>query len=124
MVSGIELHGDPSYLSQAVRNLLSHSLERSPAGGGVALELEKHADQSWSLRVRDSGRDLSDIELRALNAVRRFRGDEGRGAELRGDIGLPMAVVHEVCHQFGLTLKFSRAAGGGLDATISGVSKS
>ena len=77
--------------------------------------------QSWSLRIRDNGPGVSAIELRALNAVRRFRGDEGRGAELRGDIGLPLAVVHEVCHQFGLTLQFKPAEGGGLEAAISGV---
>jgi signal transduction histidine kinase len=120
---GVVLQGDPALLVQALRNLLSIALQRAPVDGTVAIEVEK-IGASWSLRVRDNGRDLSDIELRALNAVRRFRGDEGRGAELRGDIGLPLAVVHEVCHQFGLTLKFRRADGGGLEVTMSGVQAS
>jgi hypothetical protein len=74
--------------------------------------------------VSDTGADLSDAELRGLNAVRRFRGDEGRGAGLRGDIGLSLAVVHEVCHRFGLTLNFRRPESGGLEVTLSGVQKS
>jgi hypothetical protein len=74
----------------------------------------------WTLRVSDTGADLGDAELRALNAVRRFRGDEGRGAGLRGDIGLSLAVVHEVCHRFGLTLEFRRPSAGGLEVEMAG----
>jgi signal transduction histidine kinase len=118
---GIVLKGDASFMAQAIRNLLANALQRVPEGGTIAIELLKTGGGSWTLGVTDNGRDLSDIELRALNAVRRFRGDEGRGAELRGDIGLPLAVVHEVCHQFGLTLQFRRAEGGGLEVTMSGI---
>ena len=118
---GVVLQGDATFMVQAIRNLLSNALERAPVDGKVSIDMEK-VGATWSLRIRDNGRDLSAIELRALNAVRRFRGDEGRGAELRGDIGLPLAVVHEVCHQFGLTLQFKPADGGGLEVTMSGVS--
>lgn len=124
MDSGIVLHGDPAFLPQAVRNLLSNALQRVPSGGSITIEVLKTGGGAWTLGVTDNGAAPSDIELRALNAVRRFRGDEGRGAELRGDIGLPLAVVHEVCHQFGLTLKFRRAEGGGLEVTLSGVQAS
>jgi signal transduction histidine kinase len=120
--SGIVIQGDPAFLVQAVRNLLSNALQRVPSDGKVAIEVLRTGGGSWTLGVTDNGPAPSDIELRALNAVRRFRGDEGRGAELRGDIGLSLAVVHEVCHQFGLTLKFRRADGGGLEVTLSGVS--
>jgi signal transduction histidine kinase len=121
MDTGIVIQGEPSFLLQAVRNLLSYSLQRVSSDGVVKIEVLKTGGGSWTMGVTDNGVPPSDIELRALNAVRRFRGDEGRGAELRGDIGLPLAVVHEVCHQFGLTLKFARAAGGGLEVTLSGV---
>ena len=117
---GVVLQGDSSFMVQAIRNLLANALQRAPVDGTVSIDMEK-VGQSWSLRIRDNGPGVSAIELRALNAVRRFRGDEGRGAELRGDIGLPLAVVHEVCHQFGLTLQFKPAEGGGLEAAISGV---
>jgi signal transduction histidine kinase len=119
--SGILIQGDPAFLTQAVRNLLSNALLRVPRGGVVTVTVERTAGGSWSLRVSDTGPDLGDAELRGLNAVRRFRGDEGRGAGLRGDIGLSLAVVHEVCHRFGLTLNFKRPAGGGLEVTLSGV---
>lgn len=118
--SGIVLEGDPAFLTQAVRNLLSNALLRVQAGGAIGLEVQQAPAGTWSLRVTDTGADPGEAELRALNAVRRFRGDEGRGAGLRGDIGLSLAVVHEVCHRFGLTLEFRRTAAGGLEVEITG----
>ena len=118
---GIVLQGDPSFLTQAVRNLLSNALLRVPQGGTISVSLAPTQDRSWMLCVTDTGADLTAAELRGLNAVRRFRGDEGRGAGLRGDIGLSLAVVHEVCHRFGLTLHFRRAESGGLEVSMSGV---
>jgi signal transduction histidine kinase len=115
--AGVVAMGDSAFLSQAVRNLLSNALLREPHGGRITLDVRK-APGGWSLRVADTGPDLSDVELRALNAVRRFRGDEGRGAGLRGDIGLSLAVVHEVCHRFGLHLTFRRPATGGLEVEL------
>jgi len=119
--STVVLRGDPAYLTQAVRNLLSNALLRTSGGGSISVSVERTQDRSWSLRVVDTGPELTAAELRGLNAVRRFRGDEGRGAGLRGDIGLGLAVVHEVCHRFGLTLNFRRAADGGLEVSMSGV---
>jgi len=121
--SGIMLEGDPAFLTQAVRNLLSNALLRTPAGGAIVVDVQRGPQGSWSLSVVDNGPELRDAELRGLNAVRRFRGDEGRGAGLRGDIGLSLAVVHEVCHRFGLTLEFSRPPAGGLQVTMSGVTR-
>jgi len=117
--AGIVLTGDPAFLTQAVRNLLSNALLRSGEGGRITLDVER-AGGAWTLRVTDSGVELTAAELRGLNAVRRFRGDEGRGAGLRGDIGLSLAVVHEVCHRFGLTLTFRRSSAGGLEVEIAG----
>ncbi len=119
---GIELKGDPAFLTQAVRNLLSNALLRVTSGGRVTLDVHRPDSGAWTLRVADTGPDLSDAELRELNAVRRFRGDEGRGAGLRGDIGLSLAVVHEVCHRFGLQLNFRRAEPGGLEVELSRIS--
>lgn len=121
--SGVVLEGDPAFLTQAVRNLLSNALLRVSQGGEISMNLQRASGGSWSLRVSDTGPDLGEAELRGLKAVRRFRGDEGRGAGLRGDIGLSLAVVHEVCHRFGLTLDFRRPTRGGLEVTLSGVQK-
>jgi len=115
---GIELTGDPAFLVQAVRNLLTNALERVTAGGEITLEVRREADGPWALRVSDTGPGPSDIELRELNAVRRFRGDEGRGSNLRGDIGMNLAVVHEVCHRFAIGLQFRHPETGGLEVEL------
>ena len=121
--SGIVIEGDPAFLTQAVRNLISNALLRVERGGVITVDVQRVTGGAWSLRVSDTGADLGSAELRGLNAVRRFRGDEGRGAGLRGDIGLSLAVVHEVCHRFGLTLNFRRPESGGLEVVISGVTR-
>jgi signal transduction histidine kinase len=118
--SGIVLNGDPAFLTQAVRNLMSNALLRTGQGDRITLDVHRVSPDSWMLKVTDTGQDVGDAELRALNAVRRFRGDEGRGAGLRGDIGLSLAVVHEVCHRFGLRLQFRRPSSGGLEVEVSG----
>ncbi len=115
---GVLLDGEPLFLAQALRNLLAHALEREPAGGRIALEVRKGSGRAFALRVTDTGPNLTDAEVRKLNAVRRFRGDEGRGADLRGDIGLGLAIVHEVCHRFHLKLAFERPVEGGLEVTL------
>jgi signal transduction histidine kinase len=116
--SGIVLNGDPAFLTQAVRNLLSNALLRTGTGDRITLDVHRTSQDAWRLRVTDTGPAVGDAELRALNAVRRFRGDEGRGAGLRGDIGLSLAVVHEVCHRFALRLEFRRPSSGGLEVEL------
>ena len=119
--SGIVVQGDPAFLTQAARNLVSNALLRAGRGDVITVDVQRASGGSWSLRVSDTGPTVGSAELRGLNAVRRFRGDEGRGAGLRGDIGLSLAVVHEVCHRFGLTLNFRSSERGGLEVTLSGV---
>lgn len=117
---GVLAQGDPMFLTQALRNILAQAVNREPAGGRITVELRQGGDRAFSLKVGDTGPNLHDDDLRKLNAVRRFRGDEGRGAELRGDIGLGLAVVHEVCHRFQFQLTFRRPVSGGLEVEIAG----
>ncbi len=113
----VRAQGQPLWMKQAVRNLLMLAIDRERAGGRVTVSLRK-GGTGFALTVTDTGANLPDDELRKLNAVRRFRGDEGRGAGLRGDIGLGLAIVHEVCHRFHLELDFSRPVTGGLEVRL------
>lgn len=115
---GVLLPGEALFLAQALRNIFMFAMDREPAGGRITVELRKGAGRDFSLRVSDTGPNLTDPDVRKLNAVRRFRGDEGRGADLRGDIGLGLAVVHEVCHRFHLQLVFQRPVTGGLEVEL------
>ncbi len=114
----VVVQGEPALMRQAVRNLIAFALERQPRGGQIRLSLKATGPGQFILEMHDSGDALPDEELRKLNAVRRFRGDEGRGAGLRGDIGLGLAIVHEVSHRFHLELMFSRPAASGLEVRL------
>lgn len=118
IASGVTATGDTSLLRQAMRNVMALAVERAPAGGTVTVALKPAANGQFSLTITDAGSTLPDDELRKLNAVRRFRGDEGRGAQLRGDIGLGLAIVHEVSHRFQLQLTFNRPVTGGLEVRL------
>jgi signal transduction histidine kinase len=115
--ASVRAQGQPLWMKQAVRNLLMLALDRERSGGRVTVALRRGTG-GFALTVTDTGANLPDDELRKLNAVRRFRGDEGRGAGLRGDIGLGLAIVHEVCHRFHLQLDFSRPVTGGLEVRL------
>lgn len=114
----VSITGDAGWLTQALRVLLAQAVDREPAGGTVTLTLSRSAGGRPVIRVRDHGSVLPDPELKKLNAVRRFRGDEGRGGDLRGDIGLALAIVHEVAHRLEMQAVFSRPVDGGLEVDL------
>lgn len=117
--AGVTLKGEALLLAQALRNIIANALDRAGAGTRIAVALQTlEGGAGFSLRVTDTGPNLPDEAVRKLNAVRRFRGDEGRGADLRGDIGLGLAIVHEVCHRFHLSLDFRRPVTGGLEVEL------
>jgi signal transduction histidine kinase len=71
------------------------------------------------LRVTDDGPGAPDEVLAKLNANRRFRGDEGK-AGARGDLGLGLAVVREVCDRAGIRWAFRRSGRGWFEAELTG----
>lgn len=114
----LSIVGDAGWLTQALRVLVAQAIDREPAGGTVTVSLDRPVAGRPVIRVRDHGSVLPDPELKKINAVRRFRGDEGRGGDLRGDIGLALAIVHEVAHRLELQAVFSRPVDGGLEVTL------
>src|SRR5262249_33930851 len=102
--------GDPALLEQAVRNVVDNAIEYSGAGSRITLKLAQDGTR-FTLMVADNGRGVTEEQFKGLNAIRRFRGDEGRSPQPGGP-GLGLAVAREAAERFGMQFTLQRPAGG------------
>lgn len=127
--SGVHLHvtaggaalvatSDAGLLEQSVNNLVDNAIRYNRPGGHVEITLDRTRDGRFSLRVDDDGPGAPDEVLANLNAIRRFRGDEGRKGA--GEIGLGLAVVREAGDRLGIKWAFRRSARGWFQAELTG----
>jgi len=114
----VTLVADPTLVEQAVLNLVDNAVRYNRSGGRVLVSLARESD-GFVLRVADNGPGVSDEQLASMSAIRRFRGDEGRVDRVR-QRGLGLALVWEVVERSGLQLALRHAAGGGLEAEMTG----
>jgi signal transduction histidine kinase len=113
--------GDPVLFERAVANLVDNAVLYNQPGGRVTVEIAQYEGHGpFSLRVTDTGRGMSDEEFTGLNAIRRFRGDEGRERRV-GVPGLGLAVAREVAERFGFGLELRRPAAGGFEVEFGGM---
>lgn len=114
--SPVIVQGDAGLFERVISNLVDNAIRHNQSGGHaeVALDLK---DAGFSLRVSDDSPNLPDETFTKLNAIRRFRGDEGRTKQ-PGDLGLGLAIVREVCDRYGLKWSFRRRAVGGFQAEL------
>lgn len=121
--SPVIVAADQAKLDRALGNLIDNAIRYNRAGGRVDVELSASAGGAFVMKIRDSGRGVTDEELKSLAAIRRFRGDEGR--ERRPGVpGLGLAVAREVIERLGWKLDLGRPATGGFEAEVSGSSAS
>lgn len=117
----VPFEGDDLLLERALGNLVHNAIRhhrRRPdgddaRGGHVAIVLERRA-HGFTLRVLDDGDALEDAALARLRTP-----DTSDAARTRTH-GFGMEVVRRVAELHGLTLRFERAAEGGLETTITG----
>ena len=114
----VTLTADPMLVEQAVLNLVDNAVRYNHPGGRVRVSLARESG-GFALRVTDNGPGVSEEQLAAMSAIRRFRGDEGRVDRVR-QRGLGLALVWEVVERSGLQLALRHAAGGGLEAELTG----
>jgi PAS domain S-box-containing protein len=99
--------GDAHRLQQVVWNLLSNAVKFTPAGGLVALSVERSGD-CVEIAVTDTGAGISAAFL--PHVFERFRQAEGGSARKLGGLGLGLSIVRHVVE----------AHGGGVRATSDG----
>jgi len=87
--------GDRGDIRRAITNLVANALEHTPAGGGVAIAVER-AGTTAIVRVTDDGFGIAE-KTRAHLFMRFARGDDRRG----GGSGLGLYIVRRVAEESG-----------------------
>ncbi len=101
----------PSFLVQAVRNLLDNAVRYSPEGGRIALSACLTEDGCVEFRVQDSGPGVPPAEQKRI--LERFvRGEYGEKANPEGT-GLGLAIVERVARSHGGSIRVRNNPHGG-----------
>ena len=109
-----QMVGDPRRLARAIGHLLDNAIAATPRGGRILIELERGA-QGLRLVVSDNGPGMDPATLaRAIEGLK--TGPEGKSAERRQGIGLPLARQLIAAH--GGTLELLSEAGQGTTAIV------
>lgn len=104
--------GDRNRLLQIVGNLLANAVKFTPAGGRIAVRLER-AGSSARIRVTDTGKGIpGDVLPHIFNPF--YRGERVRG---QGGLGLGLAIVRRLVEAHGGSIE-AESAGGGRGATF------
>ena len=115
----IHITSDVALIERAVSNLLENAIEHTaPTRGTVTVGLKPvDGPARFTLRIRDTGRGVTEEEYRGLTAVRRFRGDEGHNRR-PGAPGLGLALAREIADRSGLVLDLRRPREGGFEVEL------
>ncbi len=98
-------------MAQAIRNLIHNGLDASGANGRVLIDT-KISDSKLEVRIRDSGRGMSEEELGRAGEPFYTTKEPGRG------MGLGLFLTRSVVSRLGGILKFQSVLGVGTDALV------
>lgn len=106
---------DPDKLQRVLLNLLSNAFKFTPAGGGVAVQLQSE-NQKAVLTVRDTGPGIPASQREAI--FERFQQLDAGAARLWGGTGLGLAIVKEFVLLHQGTVRVGDAPGAGALFTV------
>lgn len=112
------VEGDPRLFELALENLIDNAIRYNKPGGSVAVDLDSKSKGHFVLLVSDDGVGVNDAMLKYFNGIRRFRGDERR-KHREDEVGLGLAIAHEVTGRAKIGLAFRRRDNGGLEVKLS-----
>ncbi|MCO6440844.1 MAG: HAMP domain-containing protein [Nitrococcus mobilis] len=100
----IHIKGNPDAIADAVRNLIENAIAHSPSGGEITVSILAPA----TLRVADQGPGISvGLHEQVFERFWRARGERRTGA------GLGLAIVRDIMHAHGSTVRIADNPGGG-----------
>jgi signal transduction histidine kinase len=114
----VRVTGDPRLFELALTNLIDNAVRYNKPGGAVTVDLDTVAGGRFVLLISDDGVGVNDATLKYFNSIRRFRGDERRNHRA-DEVGLGLAIVHEVTGRAKIGLAFRRRDNGGLEVRLS-----
>jgi signal transduction histidine kinase len=114
----VMIAGDARFLELALLNLIDNAIRYNKPGGTVTVDLDSPSPGHFVLLVSDDGVGVNDASLKYFNGVRRFRGDERR-KHRTDEVGLGLAIVHEVTGRARIGLAFRLRDNGGLEVKLS-----
>ncbi len=107
---GVQVLGEEAELSRLVINLLSNALHHTPAGGRVAVRLERQGKDSL-LTISDSGPGIAS-EQQAVIFERFTRLDPARSRQ-QGGAGLGLAIAQAIASRHGGSISVQSSLGAG-----------
>lgn len=110
--------GDPDLFESALANLVDNAIRYNIPGGAAVVDLDGDPRGRFHLVVTDDGAGVNVATLKYFNGLRRFRGDERR-KHRQDEVGLGLAIVHEVTGRAKIGLAFRRRDNGGLEVSLS-----
>ncbi len=111
----VPVMGDADRLGQVLRNLLSNALRHTPAGGQVAVRVERN--ERWArLIVSDTGAGISAADLPHV-FDRFYRGSKSRGRRV-GSAGLGLAIARHLVIAHGGEITVESVEGQGATFTV------
>lgn len=114
----VKVTGDPRLFELMLTNLIDNAIRYNKPGGAVTVDLDSTPGSHFVLLISDDGVGVNDATLKYFNGVRRLRGDERR-KHREDEVGLGLAVVHEITGRAQIALAFRRRENGGLEVRLS-----
>ena len=102
-------HGDPRRIKEALLNLVANAVEATPQGGSVAVELENQPCGGATLRIKDTGRGMSQEVLERVGTPFFTTREEGTG--------LGVTLARNAFFQHGGDLRYESKPGTGTTVT-------
>lgn len=112
----VHLDGDAVRLTQVFINLLNNAVKFTRAGGCVDIGVE-HAGQELTVRVRDNGTGIADMDLARVFDI--FYQAKSTAEEANGGLGLGLALVRQLVDLHGGSVAaHSAGVGQGSEFTV------
>ncbi len=106
------VNADASRMQQIVWNLLTNAVKFTPAGGSVAVALDRVTEDAVEIAVADDGQGIQPEFL--PHVFERFRQQDGTTTRRYGGLGLGLAIVRQLAELHGGSVRAeSRGVGHG-----------
>jgi signal transduction histidine kinase len=112
----ISFKADPTFLAQALKNLVDNAIKFSKSGDAIQLRARKQGD-SVLFTVQDHGPGIAPLDQRKI-FKRFFRAESQVGAEDRSGTGLGLAIVKSIAERHGGKVWFESKLGQGSTFTL------